>query len=279
MTRKKGLGRGLAALIPESNDQSVVLVGLDKIRPRQDQPRKEFKEEKIQELAQSIKENGLIQPIVLRKKEDYYEIVAGERRFRAFKLLGKKEIPALVRELNQEEVEKLALIENIQREDLSPIEEAMAYRSLMDTYKLTQEDLAKLLGKPRSNIGNSLRLLRLPEEIMDLIGQGVLSQGHGKVLLSLKDEKAQIDLGRRAVKSKLSVRDLEDLIKESKKEPQKTREKDPILEDIEARLRTQLATRVKLIPGRKKGRIEIDYYGDSDLERILDLISPGFLSE
>lgn len=288
-SKKRGLGKGLSALIgeksilddigddygKESTDQ-VQQIPLDNIVAKEDQPRKEFDKSSLKELAESIKVHGVIQPILVRKKEDKYEIIAGERRFRASRLVGLKEIPAIIMDADKEDAAKLALIENIQREDLNPIEEAMAYKHLLEEFRLTQEEVAKTIGKSRSYIANSLRLLNLEEKVIEYLYNGDLTTGHGKVLLAVKDKKQQLSLAEKIVTEGLNVRETEKEVKKlNKKKPSKrtTRERDPYIIDLEEQLMRSLGTKVRLTMGKKNGKIEIEYYGMEDLERILEMLS------
>lgn len=288
-SKKRGLGKGLSALIgeksilddigddygKESIDQ-VQQIPLDNIVAKEDQPRKEFDKSSLKELAESIKVHGVIQPILVRKKEDKYEIIAGERRFRASRLVGLKEIPAIIMDADKEDAAKLALIENIQREDLNPIEEAMAYKHLLEEFRLTQEEVAKTIGKSRSYIANCLRLLNLEEKVIEYLYNGDLTTGHGKVLLAVKDKKQQLSLAEKIVTEGLNVRETEKEVKKlNKKKPSKrtTRERDPYIIDLEEQLMRSLGTKVRLTMGKKNGKIEIEYYGMEDLERILEMLS------
>jgi len=288
-SKKRGLGKGLSALIgeksilddigddygKESTDQ-VQQIPLDNIVAKEDQPRKEFDKSSLKELAESIKVHGVIQPILVRKKEDKYEIIAGERRFRASRLVGLKEIPAIIMDADKEDAAKLALIENIQREDLNPIEEAMAYKHLLEEFRLTQEEVAKTIGKSRSYIANCLRLLNLEEKVIEYLYNGDLTTGHGKVLLAVKDKKQQLSLAEKIVTEGLNVRETEKEVKKlNKKKPSKrtTRERDPYIIDLEEQLMRSLGTKVRLTMGKKNGKIEIEYYGMEDLERILEMLS------
>lgn len=285
-SKKRGLGRGLSALISENvtidpvavddSKENVELISVALIKPKADQPRKNFDEKSIEELAHSISIHGIIQPIILRKQDNYYEIIAGERRFRAAKAVGISEIPSIVRSMDEEKAAKLSLIENIQREDLNPIEEAVAYNALIDSYGIKQEELGNTLGKSRSYITNILRLLNLNKTVIEYIYNGTLSSGHGKVLLGVKDEDEQLRFAEIVVNEKLSVRDTEKLIKERKSKKNKTKkleDLDPFLLDVEESLMKSLGTKVKLQSGKKVGKIEIEYYSDDDLNRLIELIT------
>lgn len=280
--KKRGLGKGLSALISdelindnnEKSKDSIINIDISLIIPNKEQPRQNFEEEALEDLANSIKIYGLLQPIILRKVEKKYEIVAGERRWRACKMAGLKEVPALIKELSQQESAKIALIENIQREDLNPIEEAMAYKKLMEDFKLTQEDVSLQVGKSRSYIANSIRLLNLDENITNFVAQGKLTTGHGKALLGIKDKNEQLKAAEKIINEKLNVRQTEE-ITSSKKVNESTVEeniKDTHIISLEEELMRSLGTKVNLVPGVKKGKIEIEYYGDEDLDRIIDVL-------
>lgn len=282
-TKKRGLGKGLSALISnelidsydETSKDSILNIDIEDIIPNRNQPRLDFNEENLKELAESIGKHGIIQPILLRDIKTGYEIIAGERRWRAAKMAGLRDIPSIIKEMGEEESAKIALIENIQRENLNPIEEAQAYKQLMEDFHLTQEELSSQIGKSRSYIANSIRLLRLDNHIIDKISEGSLSQGHGKALLGIKDKKAQIQIAEEILNKSLNVRDTEVIVKDKKLKPKDNLEerfKDSYITSIEENLMMALGTKVNLIQGNKKGRIEIEYYGDEDLERILDTL-------
>jgi ParB family chromosome partitioning protein len=287
-TKKRGLGKGLSALIAdkatvdtllsnEQPDDKVENLAIDLIVPKEDQPRQYFDDEALEELAESIKINGVIQPIIVRKIEDKYQIVAGERRWRASKRIGLTVIPAIVRNFNEEEAAKISLIENIQRENLNPIEEAIAYKRLMEDYNLTQEELGQAVGKSRAYVSNSMRLLNLDNKIIEYIKEGKLTSGHGKVLLGIKDKEEQLRTAEKIINLNLNVRDTEDEVKKTKKKSKikkkKIDNKDPYLRDLEENLMRSLGTKVNLLIGDKKGKIEIEYYGEEDLERLVDLLT------
>lgn len=276
----KGLGRGLQALLSEGManvEETLVEVKLRDLRSNPYQPRKIFTEEAIEELAQSLKEHGLLQPIIVRKSIKGYEIVVGERRYLAAKHAGLKTIPALIRELTEEQMMELAIIENLQRENLNPIEEAMAYDKLIHHLGVTQEQLAARLGKSRPHIANHLRLLQLPEQVQQLMIDGQLSMGHGRALLSLKDETQRYALAEKSIQDGLNVRQLEKLIKIMNQEPEKEQkeklvESSPFIKAKEETLRNRFGTSVTIKKGKKKGKIEIDFFSEDDLERILHLL-------
>lgn len=276
---KKGLGRGLGALLPEvgpveKEHEGVVELDIQSVRPNPGQPRKEFDSERLDELAASITEHGIVQPIVVRKKDDGYEIVAGERRWRGAQRAGLAKIPALVRELTESEAMEIALIENLQRADLNPLEEAEAYRVLQESFRLTQEELAKRLGKSRSQIANTLRLLQLSAPVRTEVREGRLSMGHAKVLLGVEDEALQAELARRTVVQGLSVRELESLVQASTQERPKPKraETNPEVRRVESQLREFFGTPVAVRLSGEKGRIEITFFGDEGLNRILDAL-------
>ncbi|ARK32919.1 ParB/RepB/Spo0J family partition protein [Halalkalibacter krulwichiae] len=276
----KGLGKGLQALFPEHKDESVKVeqVAINELRPNPYQPRKTFTEEAISELAESIEEHGILQPIIARRSIKGYEIVVGERRFRAAQLAGLKEVPVVIKELDEQKMMELALIENIQREDLNPIEEAIAYQKLMDHLSVTQEQLAERVGKSRPHIANHLRLLNLPEVVQQFISDGNLSMGHGRALLGLKNKEKLAVLIEKIIKEKLSVREVEELVNQlndrvSRETKRKKNALSPFLKERQDVLRTRLGTSVSIKPGKKKGKIEIDYFSEDDLERIVQLLN------
>lgn len=276
---KKGLGKGLDALFAEEEKQGVTEVKITEVMPNKDQPRKFFDEEKLQALADSIQEHGLIQPIVVTKKGVGYVIVAGERRWRAAKKAGIKKIPVLIRDYTDLAVREIALIENLQREDLNPIEEAMAYRQLMDEHNLTQEEISVRIGKSRSAIANSVRLLTLDDMTREKLIAGEISEGHARCALSVPDGPVREFLINRIIEDGLNVRQTELLAKDlTKTTAPKTKKQETTaykieLERISNSLAQYLGTKVKLSGNSKKGKIEIEYYGNADLERLLELIS------
>lgn len=285
--KKRGLGKGLSALISdkvdidtilkdEKTNEQVQIIDLSLINAKKDQPRQYFDDEALKELAASISIHGVIQPIILRKLDDNYEIVAGERRYRATKSLGLKEIPAIVRTIDEENAAKLSLIENIQRENLNPIEEAAAYKKLMKDYGLKQDQLGEAVGKSRSYISNSIRLLNLNKKVLEYIYEGKLTSGHGKVLLAIDDEEKQLAAAEKIINLGLNVRDTEEEVKKEKSKPKKkirVKTKQNYIVDLEESLMSSLGTKVSLQIGKKKGKIEIEYYGDEDLERLIDLLT------
>ena len=279
--KRPALGRGLSALIPDATgpalDDRSLDVDSDLLRPNKFQPRTTMDEAKIDDLARSIRANGIIQPIIVRRVEGGYEIVAGERRWRASQRAGLLKVPVVVRDIPEERLLAAALIENIQREDLNPIEEAHAYRRLADEYQLTQEQIADAVGKDRSSIANYLRLLKLPQEVCASVGSGALSMGHARALLALPDEASQLRLSREVVAKTLSVRETEALVKKATAPPaaKATVEKDVHTRAAEERLRFALGTRVRIARGRKGGRIEIDFGSEDELQRIFEALTEG----
>jgi ParB family chromosome partitioning protein len=279
--KRPALGRGLSALIPDApvpavNERSLD-VDTDLLRPNQFQPRTSMDEAKIDELARSIRVNGIIQPIVVRKVDGGYEIVAGERRWRAAQRAGLLKIPVVVRDIAEDRLLAVALIENIQREDLNPIEEAHAYRRLGEDYQLTQEQIAEAVGKDRSSIANYMRLLKLPQEVRASVGSGALSMGHARALLGLTDDSSQLRLARDVVAKHLSVRETEALVKKAS-EPVRIKpaaDKDVHTRAAEERLRFALGTRARINRKRKGGTIEIDFGTEEELQRIFEVLTEG----
>jgi len=276
----KGLGRGLDAIFATENvelvrdNDKIVEITLDEIKKNPYQPRTYFNEEKLNELKESIEKNGLLQPIIVKKAVKGYYIIAGERRYRAFELLDRKEIPAIIKEMTDEEMMVFAVLENLQREDLSALEESESYKNLMDKMSLTQEELAKKLGKSRPYIANSLRLLKLPTEIKNKLEQGVISTAHARTLLSLKTKKAMEEVCVLVVERKMSVRELEEYVAKLLKprEVKKTKAKDIFIEEQENILKKRLGTSVTIKQGRnKKGKIEIEFKDNDEFERIISL--------
>ncbi|OBR66673.1 stage 0 sporulation protein J [Paenibacillus oryzae] len=277
----KRLGRGLDALIPSlsvQDDDKVIEVSLAQLRPNPYQPRKNFDEDSIKELAESIKQHGVIQPIIVRTVLKGYEIIAGERRFRASQYCGNTTIPAVVRSFTDQQVMEIALIENLQREDLNALEVAVAYQALMDKFNLTQEELSLKVGKSRSHIANFVRLLSLPEEIKQYVSRGTISMGHARALAGIKEVSVQKELAEETVSSEWSVRELEDAIQsldsrgKKDQKPAKQKKRDPYIEHLEESLREQFKTTVKIKQQKDKGKIELQYYNKQDLERLLELL-------
>lgn len=284
LNKKFGLGKGLGALIPEeslqqqssNNENGINLISINLIKPTVDQPRKSFDEEKIIQLSESIKEHGIIQPIILKKEGKTYNIVAGERRWRAAKIAGIKEIPSIIMDLSDKEILEISLIENIQRQDLNPIEEAIAYRKLLEDFNLTQEQLSSRIGKSRTAIANCLRLLNLDKRVQEYLIDGVITEGHGRAILSIEDKDLQYKLAQSVIDEGLSVRETERLIKsfinEKKKLEPQEKNINPYYIDIKDKLESLFGTKVLLMDKKNKGRIEIEYYSQEDLQRILDIL-------
>lgn len=272
---KKGLGKGLGALIAIENDEesNVKDVKINDIEPNFNQPRKEFDQEKLSQMAESIKIHGIIQPIVARKIGDKYEIVAGERRWRAARIAGLTRVPVVVKEFTDKQVMEAALIENLQREDLNAIEEAAGYENLIKEYKLTQDEIAKIIGKSRSAIANTIRLLTLDERVKKLITANKLSAGHARALVVVTEKELQHQIAKKIIENDLSVRETERLLTsiENKKSIKK-KAKNPIYNDLEEQLKNILGTRVKISDNKNKGKIEIEYYSNDDLDRIITML-------
>jgi ParB family chromosome partitioning protein len=279
--KRPALGRGLSALIPDAPavppaaSERALEVDIDLLRPNQFQPRTHMDDGRIEELSRSIRSNGVIQPIVVRKADGGYEIVAGERRWRASQRAGLLKVPIVVRDIPDDKLLAAALIENIQREDLNPIEEAHAYRRLADEFGMTQEQIAESVGKDRSSVANYVRLLRLPAEIRDHLGAGTLSMGHARALLGLPDDAAQLRIGRDVVARGLSVRETEALVKRTVAPPpdKQDKQKDVHTRAAEERLRFALGTRVRIVRKGQGGRIEIDFGSEDELHRIYEQLT------
>lgn len=284
MSKRYGLGKGLGALIPDDLsiqddkdiNKDVNKISINMIRANESQPRKSFDENKLNSLTASIKEHGIIQPLVLKKDEgDTYTIIAGERRWRAAKLAGLKEIPAVIMNVTEKQVLEISLIENIQREDLNPIEEALAYKKLIDDFKLTQEELSERVGKSRTAITNCLRLLNLDLRVQQYVIEGVITEGHGRAILGVEDKNFQFKLAQTVIDEGLSVRETEKLAKNmlhDNKRKRKEKDENPYYIDIEERLKNIFGTKVSIKSGRNKGKIEIEYYSEDDLQRIVELL-------
>ena len=299
---KKGLGKGLGAIfgedvVKESNEELTkvkrslpaeeeetkgsLMVKISLIEPTRDQPRKDFNEEELQELAESIKNYGVLQPLLVQKKGTSYELIAGERRWRAAKLAGLKEVPVVLREYSKQQAMEIALIENVQRADLNPIEEAQAYQQLVKEFHLTQEEIAARVSKNRATITNAMRLLKLDEEIQNLLIKGAISSGHARAILSLEDKQLQKKAAKEVLDKRLSVRETEKLVKRlaraSAEKNERNEKKDDalalIFQDLEERMKTIMGTKVSIHnKDRNKGRIEIEYYSEAELERIVEMI-------
>ncbi|GCD09431.1 ParB/RepB/Spo0J family partition protein [Clostridium tagluense] len=281
MNKKFGLGKGLGALIPEeeimAEGSTVLKISMNLIKANKDQPRKSFDPEKISELAQSIKEHGVIQPIILNREDDTYTVIAGERRFRAAKSIGLVKIPAIIMNIENKEVLEISLIENIQREDLNPIEEALAYKRLLVDFNLTQEEISKKVCKSRTAITNCMRLLNLDERVQDYIIDGVISEGHGRAILGISDKEIQYGIAQMVIDDSLSVRETERLVKNfenEKKEKVVKNENNMYYKDIMNKLENRFGTKVFINSKNKnKGKIEIEYYSEEDFERILEVFN------
>lgn len=297
MTKKQSLGRGLGALIPQAipqtsveekkveevsplREEGILKLPLDRIEAREDQPRKKFDEDSLNELKESIIEYGIIQPVVVRKVDDKYQIIAGERRFRAAKLAELEEIPVRVMEMDEKSIKEVALIENIQREDLDPIEEALGYAQLMEDYSYTQKEVSERLGKSRSYIANAIRLLGLDPEIKDALRDGLISPSQGRTLLSVKDKEDRLKYLEQFKSKSLNIRDVEDAVRsineekkpKKKKKNQKSSTDSIYKKDMEDRLISHLGTKVNIVEGKKRNYLEIDFITYDDLQRIIDII-------
>ncbi len=279
-SKKGGLGKGLEAIFAENateDQNATVTLKISDLEPNREQPRHEFKEEALMELADSISRHGILQPLLVRPLlGGGYQIVAGERRWRAARMAGLTEVPAVIRELDESQVMELALIENLQREDLSPLEEAQGYAALIDTYGFTQEEVAETVGKSRPAVTNALRLMKLPEEIRSMLEEGVLSAGHARALLALPEEEAMVALARQVKEKGLSVRQVEELAKkasqmgkEEKKE--KKSRKIPYFSEAELALHDHLGRKVSVNGTKKKGVLQIEFYGEEDLKELLKI--------
>ncbi|MEG2440481.1 MAG: ParB/RepB/Spo0J family partition protein [Acetivibrio sp.] len=287
MVAKRGLGKGLDSMIPEKvekstiNDENVsreTFIAINKIEPNIAQPRKNFNEDALIELAESIKHFGIIQPLVVQKRNKFYEIIAGERRWRAAKIAGLKEVPVIIKDYTDQEVVEIAIIENIQREDLNPIEEALAYQRLIKEFSLKQDEVAERVAKSRTAVTNSMRLLKLSERVQQLLVDDIISGGHGRALLPIEDEELQYTLALKILDEKLSVRETEKLVKKllSDKPVKSENKKDTnefIYNDLEEKMKTIMGTKVLINRKNKnKGIVEIEYYSQEELERVVDMI-------
>ncbi|MCR4933407.1 MAG: ParB/RepB/Spo0J family partition protein [Lachnospiraceae bacterium] len=288
----RGLGKGLDAMIPKAipaiQEDKIVqqeieksdgkatetIVKITQIEPNRDQPRKEFDKEALEELSDSIKQHGLIQPILVQDRKDHYEIIAGERRWRAARLAGLKEVPVIIRNYSEQEIVEISLIENLQRKDLNPIEEALAYKKLMTDFDLKQEDVAVKVSKSRSTITNSMRLLKLSKKVQELVIKGKLSEGHARTLLSIEDSSVQDEVADKIIAENLSVRDVEKLVKNygkpAKEKPAVNKELDIFYQDIAEKLKQNLGTKVQISgKGDGSGKIEIEFYTNEELDRLI----------
>ena len=294
MAKSRGLGKGLDSLIPVGNADGKGKIGINSVpvseekpdkmvkitmvEPNRDQPRHKFDEEALNELADSIKQYGMISPIIVQDRKDHYEIIAGERRWRAAKIAGLKEIPVIIKNFTEQEIVEISLIENIQRENLNPIEEALAYKRLLTEFNLKQEEVAQRVSKSRTAVTNSMRLLKLAEEVQQMIIDESLTTGHARALITIEDESQQIEIAKKVVNEKLSVRDIEKLVKDLNKPKKEKKESkqlknDFIYQDIEEKLKQSLGTKVTVSAKEDgSGKIEIDFYSSEELDRILDLL-------
>ena len=298
MALKRGLGKGLDSLIPtnvmmesevkhatvstasspEEEKDGTLMVKLSKVEPNREQPRKNFDEETLQELAESLKQFGMLQPILVQNRGDYYEIIAGERRWRAAKIAGLKEVPVIVRELTDQEIVEISLIENIQREDLNPIEEAQAYKRLLTEFHLKQDEVAERVSKSRTAVTNSMRLLKLCDEVQKMVVDDMISTGHARALISIEDPEEQYLIAQKIFDEKLSVREVEKLVKDLHKPPKPPKEENKTLQaiyqEISERLKQSLSTKVSVSAKQNgAGKIEIEFYNHEDLERLLERIT------
>lgn len=295
--KSRGLGKGLDSLIPDTigevkakqkeknsdnkdNKHTETLVKITKVEPNREQPRKTFDEDALLELAESIKQFGLLQPILVQDRQEYYEIIAGERRWRAAKLAGLKEVPVIIKNLTEQEIVEISLIENIQREDLNPIEEALAYKRLLTEFNLKQDEVAERVSKSRTAVTNSMRLLKLNEEVQRMVVEDMISTGHARALLAIENPEEQYVLAQKVFDEKLSVRDIEKLVKNYKKPEKikKVKEVDKGLEiiyqDIENKLKEKLSTKVAIQPkGDGSGKIEIEFFNHEDFDRLVEVIT------
>lgn len=296
--KRNGLGKGLDSLIPNKNEKKPktsakiddrekkeeevlksgeIMVKINQVEPNRDQPRKDFDEDALVELADSIKQFGILQPLIVQKKKDYYEIIAGERRWRAAKIAGVKEVPVIVKEFTDQEIVEISLIENIQRENLNPIEEAMAYKRLLEEFNLKQDEVAERVSKSRTAVTNSMRLLKLSPRVQQMIVDDMISTGHARALLAIDDEEQQYILANKIFDEKLSVRETEKLVKALKNPKKEIKKPKPehtfVYDNIEEQMKNIIGTKVSVNPkANGKGRIEIEYYSEEELERIYDLI-------
>lgn len=277
---RRALGRGLKALIPQGDDSQgdVEHLPVDSIFPNAKQPRRHFDEKSLHELRDSIAEHGVLEPLIVRPIGTRYEIVVGERRWRASRLAGLNTVPAIVRELDEREATEIALVENLQREDLNPIEEAAAYKRLLEEFHLTQQQVAERVGKERSTVANRLRLLELCEAAQQYVIEGTLSAGHAKALLGVTDAKKQQSLAEKVVEDQLSVRQTEEMIRDVQRRPVRRKKtvaepvRDPHWDEVEDEFRRVLGTKVSVVQRGTRGRIEIEFYGEEDIERILAVL-------
>lgn len=274
--KERGLGRGLEALLSSDlgfdETQEVTQIEVDEIVLRKEQPRKRFDDKSLRELADSIKEHGLLQPLIVRPRQDGFELVAGERRWRAAQMAGLKQVPALLREMDDVQAAEVSLVENIQRDDLSAIEEAMAYKYMMDNYGYTQEVLAEKLGKSRSHIANMVRMLALPEQVLTMLESQEITAGHARAILSLPGSTEQIAAAEEIVAGRLSVREAEKKARSIIKRKRVEKKRDPVIVELEERMENFFSSRTKVLQKGRGGTIEISFYSLEDLERIVEII-------
>lgn len=296
--KRGGLGKGLDSLIPDNGKvpesgrktkvvekviekivekPSEMKLKINQIEPNREQPRKKFDEQALEELADSIRQFGILQPLIVQEKEKYYEIIAGERRWRAAKLVGLKEIPVVIRKMSEQEMVEISLIENIQRENLNPIEEAAAYKRLLEEFHLTQEEIAERVAKSRTAVTNSMRLLKLDERVQQMVVDEMLSTGHARALLAVEDPELQFQTANKIYNERLSVREVEKLVKNIGKEKSSKKEKnfqqEAVFQDLEEKMKVSLGTKVSINrKDDKKGRIEIEYYSMEELERLMEIL-------
>ena len=294
--KKKGLGKGLDSLIPDNKSiksiqpakvsapkkeekikDGVLMMKTNEVEPNREQPRKNFDEDALLELADSIKQFGVLQPLLVRKRKDYYEIIAGERRWRAAKMAGVKEVPVIIKEYTDQEILEIGLIENIQRENLNPIEEAIAFKRLLEEFNLKQDEVAERVSKSRTAVTNSMRLLKLNDKVQQMIIDDMISTGHARALLAIDDPELQYTLANKIFDEKLSVREIEKLVKEiknpKKKKEKKKAENEFIYRDLEDKMKDVFGTKVNIASkGKGKGKIEIEYYSDDELEHLFDMM-------
>ncbi len=274
----KGLGKGISAFFPEEAlaNNSVEYISVKQLIENPFQPRKLFSEGALQELAASIEEHGIVQPLVVKPQGKKYVIIAGERRFRAAKLAGLSEVPAIIKDMNEQQMMEIAILENLQREDLTPVEEAEAYHNLISKLHFTQDELAKRLGKSRPHIANHIRLLQLPEEIRQLMNEGKLSMGQGRAILGLKNKRLMIEVAEKVVAQGMNVRQVEALVQQLNEDVSretKNVKKDIFVQESESQLRDYFGTNVQIKKSKNKGKIEIEFYSEEDLERILEILN------
>lgn len=285
MEKKRALGKGLQALIPDvsaidtnaiapEGGEAIAYLNIDEVKPGRYQPRLEFNQERLNELVASIKEKGIVQPILVRKTQDGYETIAGERRLRAIKMLGINKIPAIIKDVDDASAMELALIENIQREDLNPIEEARAYERLTKEFNFSQDRIAQAVGKDRTSVANIVRLLNLPDNIQRLVLDDILTMGHARALLSVIDARQQMKICEKIIKKGLSVRETEQMVKPhaARRKTSEYRTQDPHVRAVEEEMQQLLGTRVVIYHGKKRGRLMIEYFSPQDLDRILEII-------